>query len=72
VIPALVQELTSDYVGTLAVEAAATIAAPELLPHLLALKEWWDVDAGLLAQAIQACSSASNQVSDCRKGSMSE
>lgn len=62
VIPALVQELTSDCVGTLAVEAAATIAAPELLPHLLALKEWWDVDAGLLAQAIEACSSASNQV----------
>lgn len=62
VIPALVQELTSDCVGTLAVEAAATIAAPELLPHLLALKEWWDVDAGLLAQAIETCSSASNQI----------
>lgn len=60
VIPVLVQELTSDSVGTLAVEAAATIAAPELLPHLLALKNWWDVDPGLLAQAIQACSPASN------------
>lgn len=64
VIPALMHELTSECVGTLAVEAAATIAAPELLPHLLALKEWWDVDAGLLAQAIEACSSTSNQVTN--------
>jgi hypothetical protein len=60
VIPVLVQELTSDCVGTLAVEAAAAIAAPELLPHLLALKDWWDIDPGLLAQAIQACSPANN------------
>ncbi|MGO9113005.1 MAG: HEAT repeat domain-containing protein [Thermoguttaceae bacterium] len=60
VIPVLVQELTSDCVSTLAVEAAAAIAAPELLPHLLALKERWDIDPALLAQAIQACSPASN------------
>jgi HEAT repeat protein len=61
VVPLLVRELTSDCVGILAVEAALTIAAPELLPHLLALKAWWDVDPGLLAQAIETCSSTSNQ-----------
>jgi HEAT repeat protein len=57
VIPALARELTSDCVGTLAVEAAATIAAPELLPHLVALKDWWDVNPALVTEAIQACSS---------------
>jgi HEAT repeat protein len=60
VIPVLVRELKSDCVGTLAVEAAATIAAPELLPHLQALKKWWDVDPELLTQAIRACSPVNN------------
>jgi HEAT repeat protein len=64
VIPVLVRELTSDCVGTQAVEAAARIAASELLPYLLALKEWWDISPGLLAQAIEACSTTSSQTNN--------
>jgi HEAT repeat protein len=56
VIPFIIKELTSDSVGTLAVEAAAAIAAPELLPHLLPLRKWWDVCPTSLEEAIQACS----------------
>jgi HEAT repeat protein len=61
VIAVLIKELTSGRVGTLAVEAAARIAAPELLPHLLDLTKWWDVDKELLTQAIQACTPDSVQ-----------
>ena len=56
VLTALRRELESDSVGALAVEAAALIGDPELHPALLALVDWWDVDAGSLGEAIRACS----------------
>lgn len=55
VVPALLTELRSREVGTLAIEAAELIAAPELRPHLISLREWWDVDCDLLERAICAC-----------------
>jgi hypothetical protein len=42
-------------VGKLAVEAATYLADAQLLPPLLALERWWDVDPELLADAIAAC-----------------
>ncbi|MDR3636956.1 MAG: HEAT repeat domain-containing protein [Isosphaeraceae bacterium] len=56
VLPALHKELSSELVGTLAVEAAALIGRPELHPVLVALESWWDVDKELLDEAIRACS----------------
>lgn len=56
VLATLRSELGSDSVGALAVEAAALIGDPGLLPALLALEDWWDVDAGSLGEAIRACS----------------
>jgi HEAT repeat protein len=47
-------ELESNYVGRLIVQAAADLANPSLLPQLLALREWWDVDTPLLERAIHA------------------
>lgn len=55
VVSALLGELTSDEVGTLAVEAAELIAESELKLHLVSLREWWDVDGDLLERAIHAC-----------------
>ena len=55
VIPALLKELTTGLVGSLAVEAAEIIRAPELHPALVDLKKWWDVDPSLLDDAIAAC-----------------
>jgi HEAT repeat protein len=55
VVPALVRELTSDCVGSLAVEAASVIRDPELYSALVDLREWWDVDSILLEEAIAAC-----------------
>jgi HEAT repeat protein len=55
VVSALLAELSSGEVGTLAIEAAELIAAPELQPHLLSLREWWDIDCELLDRAIRAC-----------------
>ena len=52
---ALMAELDSGEVGTLAIEAAEIIASPELQPHLLSLREWWDIDCELLDRAIRAC-----------------
>lgn len=54
VVPALKRELRSNSVGTLAIEAAELIASKELHPHLVALREWWDVDSELLERAISA------------------
>ena len=54
VIDALKKELSSDSVGALAVEAAEMIASKDLIPHLVALRTWWDVDTELLEQAISA------------------
>ena len=55
-VPALRKELASDSVGRLAVEAPALIGDPALHPLLVALRDWWDVDEGLLGEAIDACS----------------
>lgn len=51
-------ELKTGNVGMLAVEAAAELADPRLLPALMALKGWWDVDKDLLARAISDCKEA--------------
>ncbi len=59
VIEPLLRELMSDSVGSLAIEAAKEIADSRLLPALLSLKEWWDVDKELLDEAILACESES-------------
>jgi HEAT repeat protein len=55
-LPALREKLASGSVGRLAVEAAALIGDPDLHPLLVALGGWWDVDEGLLGEAIRACS----------------
>lgn len=47
--------LRADPVFLLAVEAAAYLADPRLLPELVALEECWDVDASLLRSAIDHC-----------------
>jgi len=54
VIAALKTELSSDCLGSLAIEAAEIIASPELHSHLVELRTWWDVDQELLEQAIAA------------------
>jgi HEAT repeat protein len=55
-IPALIDELESESVGMLAVESAELIADPQLYSSLVALRDWWDVNADLLEAAILACS----------------
>ena len=55
VVEYLLKELSSGSVGILAVEAAIDIADPQLYTQLIALKEWWDVNQGLLEEAINAC-----------------
>jgi hypothetical protein len=47
--------LEAESVGRLAVEAAVHLGDPTLLPALRELREWWDVDPGLLEQAIERC-----------------
>ncbi len=56
VIPALCNELASDGVGTLAVEAATEIADPQLHATLVALQGRWDFKDEWLSDAILACS----------------
>jgi HEAT repeat protein len=56
VLPCLHKELACESIGTLAIEAAALIGEPQLLPQLVALRAWWDVDDRLLEEAIRACS----------------
>jgi HEAT repeat protein len=56
VIPALERELSSDCIGSLVIEAAEEIAAPELYSRLMALRQWRDMDSNLLERAILACS----------------
>jgi hypothetical protein len=53
-LPALREELASDSVGSLAVEAAALIGEPQLHPLLVALRGRWDGES--LEDAIRACS----------------
>jgi HEAT repeat protein len=55
VVAPLLDELSSDCVGTLVVEAAREIAAPQLLEALMGLTDWWDVNKRLLNEAIAAC-----------------
>jgi HEAT repeat protein len=56
VLPALREELASDSVGMLTVEAAALMSEPSLHTLLVALQAWWDVDEDLLGEAVRACS----------------
>ena len=55
VVEPLIKELSSDSVGILAVEAAKEIGDARLFSVLLQLKEWWNVDKNLLAEAINSC-----------------
>ncbi|MGH2770927.1 MAG: HEAT repeat domain-containing protein [Actinomycetota bacterium] len=55
VIEPLLARLSSDEVGPLNVEAAREIGSPRLYEALVNLKEWWDLDHNLLAEAIERC-----------------
>lgn len=55
VIEPLLKELAREEIGTLAVEAAREIADARLCKPLLKLKTRWDVDEGLLEEAIDVC-----------------
>lgn len=55
VVAPLLDELRSNCVGILAVEAAKEIADPRLLDILNELTDWWDVNERLLREAIAAC-----------------
>lgn len=52
---ATIQFLEEESVGRLAVESAGLLADPRLLPALIALASWWDVDTELLEAAQKAC-----------------
>lgn len=54
-LPLVVSRLQQEEVGKLAVEAAAYLADKRLLDPLRALESWWDLDAGLLGEALAAC-----------------
>ena len=51
----VISALQADSVFRLAVEAASYLASAELLPSLIALRSWWDVDTTLLERAIELC-----------------
>ena len=55
VVPFIAAALAAESVGALAVEAAGVIGAPEILPTLLELRSWWDVDTEMLETAIRNC-----------------
>ena len=55
VIAPLIQELSMESVGILAVEAASEISDKRLCEILLKIKDWWDVDEDLLKEAIENC-----------------
>jgi hypothetical protein len=55
VVPALIRELNSAFFGTLAVEAAELIAAPELRSSRVALRDSCD-DVSDIDRTIAACS----------------
>jgi HEAT repeat protein len=57
VVPALLKELHSDSVGSLAIEAAELLAAPELHSPLVALRNSCD-DTADIDRAIAACSAS--------------
>jgi HEAT repeat protein len=58
VVPFVLAALSADTVGALAIEAAGAIGSPDLLPALLELRSWWDVDTAVLEAAIRICSGA--------------
>jgi hypothetical protein len=58
VIPYVREALEAESVSHLAVEAAAVLRHPCLLPALLDIREWWDVDVELLDAAIRNCDPA--------------
>lgn len=58
VLQPLLKELTSNDVGTLAVEAAFEFGDPKLCDSLKELDDWWDIDKDLLKLAITACCSS--------------
>lgn len=55
VVEPLIKELSADSVGILAVEAAKEIGEPKLSSVLRQLKERWNVDKNLLAEALNSC-----------------
>ncbi|MFQ4142812.1 HEAT repeat domain-containing protein [Chlorogloeopsis sp. ULAP02] len=55
VVNLLIEELTSKWVGKLAVEAAKEVGDSRLYTVLIRLKEWWNVDNNLLKEAIENC-----------------
>jgi hypothetical protein len=59
----LLAVLASDLVSNLAVESAALLADDDLLPLLIELKDWWDVDPELLEKAISRCDPAQRAAS---------
>ena len=57
VVMPLFEELQSECVSRLAVEAASLLAEPRLYPALIHLQQWWDLDPALLREAIDNCRS---------------
>ncbi|MBW4504459.1 MAG: HEAT repeat domain-containing protein [Scytonema hyalinum WJT4-NPBG1] len=51
----LIEELSCDCVGVLAIEAADEMADSRLYPALMRLKEWWNEKSDLLESAISNC-----------------
>jgi len=51
------KELQPEGVYRLAVEAALYAANPSLVPDLVELESWWDVDTALLGAAVRSCRS---------------
>lgn len=56
IVEPLLEELSLEEVGTLAIEAAREIKDSRLHLALIDLKDWWDVNVDLLDEAIQNCS----------------
>lgn len=56
VLPRLIEELGSECVGKLTIEAASALADPELLPALRRLVGQREMDENLLEEAIRRCS----------------
>jgi len=55
VVSHLIEELSSECVGLLAIEAAKEIGNTKLYPALMQLKKWWEVNDDLLEEAISSC-----------------
>lgn len=64
VVEPLLKELSSEYVGRLAVEAASYISHPKLYNILMRLREWWDVDKNLLEDAIENSTGKAGETSN--------